>query len=115
MSDYPFPNRISGTSGQRQVNPIGGNKVNPIDTPVKQTDISKAVGMLYQSIEALDNRMSVLSSRLSSVLVSKPKCAEEKKCNEISQCELAKSIRGAGLNIDKLTGIVNDILEDLEI
>jgi hypothetical protein len=106
--DIPFPNRGLGTSGGRQVNPI--------DNPVKQTDISKAVGMLYQSIEALDNRMSVLSSRLNSVSVSKPRCAEERKDgNELCQCELAKSIRGAGISIDKLTGIVNDILEDLEI
>jgi len=106
--DIPFPNRGLGTSGGRQVNPI--------DAPVRQTDSSKAVDVLYQSIEALNNRMSVLSSRLNSVLVSKPRRAEERKDgNELCQCELAKSIRGAGLNIDKLTGIINDILEDLEI
>lgn len=123
MSDYPFPNRISGTSGLRQVNPIikergvnmaAGSRSG--DTPVKETDMSKAVSMLYQSIESLDGRVQVLVSRLNSVLASKPKCAEERKDgNELVQCQLAKSIRGAVAHLDKLTGIVNDTLEDLEI
>lgn len=48
-------------------------------------------------------------------MVSKPKCAEERKDNELSQCSLAKSIRGAVTHLGKITNIVNDTLEDLEI
>jgi hypothetical protein len=111
----------SGTSGLRQVNPIGGAKMaagmigSRCENTVKETDMSKAVNTLYQSIEALDGRLQVLVSRLNSVLVSKPKCAEEKKDNELTQCSLAKSIRGAVQHLDKLQGIINDTLEDLEI
>lgn len=120
MSDYPFPNRISGTSGLRQVNPIGGNMAagmvgSRCENPVKETDVSKAINMLYQSIESIDGRLQVLISRLNSVLVSKPKCAEERKDNELTQCSLAKSIRGAVAYIDKLQAIINDTLDDLEI
>jgi len=121
MSDYPFPNRISGTSGERQVNPIGGVKMAAgmegirCENPIKETDMSKAVNMLHQSIEALDNRVQVLVSRLNSVMVLKPKCEEERKDNELSQCSLAKSIRGAVTHLDKITSIVNNTLEDLEI
>lgn len=86
-----------------------------VEAPVKETDMSRAVNMLYQSIECLDGRIQVLVSRLNSVLVSKPKCAEEKKGNELTQCSLAKSIRGAEMHIGKLIAIVNDTLEDLEI
>lgn len=85
------------------------------ENPVKETDMSKALNTLYQSIEALDGRLQVLVSRLNSVLVSKPKCAEEKKDNELTQCSLAKSIRGAVQHLDKLQSIINDTLEDLEI
>ena len=81
----------------------------------KQTDVSKAVNNLYQSIEALEGRVQLLITRLNSVLVSKQKCTENKKENELTQCELAKSIRGAEAHINKIMSMVNDTIEDIEI
>lgn len=112
--NYPFPNRISGTSGERQVNPIGGKTMHP-DQQIKETGMSQAIGTLYQSIEGLEGRVQLLVARLNSVLLSKPKCCEEKKDNALPQCELAKSIRGAVARIDKIQSIVNDTIDDLEI
>jgi hypothetical protein len=120
MSDYPFPNRISDTSGLRQVNPIGGNMAagmvgSRCENPVKESDVSTALNTLHSSVEQLEGRIQLLATRLNPVLMSKPKCAEEKKDGELSQCGLAKAIRTASQRIDKIQNMVNDLVEDLEI
>lgn len=85
------------------------------DQQVKETGMSQAVGTLYQSIEGLEGRVQLLVSRLNSVLLSKPKCCEEKKDNSLSQCALAELIRGAVTKIDKIQSTINDTIDDLEI
>jgi hypothetical protein len=85
------------------------------NVPVKDSDTNKALAMLYKNIEGLESRVSLLITRLSSVLCSKPRCAEQKTDKELTQCALAKVIREASSKIDNIQSIVNDTIEDLEL
>lgn len=112
---YPFPNRICGTSGGNQVNPIGGSMSN---TGLGETTLSEyksTLSSLQSTIDELGNRTQHLQERLS--LVAKPNSPSSDCCEKAvtQSTPLLQDLDKCGDKVRSIKDMVNDIIDKLVI
>lgn len=113
---YPFPNRIQGTSGEISANPrIAPALCGNIPVERKQRAIGIALNKLYESITNLDGKIGQLKKDIEPVCISKPKCDSQNKGIPEVGSDIDRAIYDCVGNIDRLSSIVDGMLDDLEI
>lgn len=82
----------------------------------KERQIKSEIGKLTNSVNEIENRINALVGRLTPALRSgTPTCEEVNKTPETELVELAADIRANRYVIERQNGIINDILDRLEI